>query len=186
MPKELPKQIEELSDKLCLKINEIENLTDELKRAEKARSAMQYDLAEILDTSGYTIGSKIALKNGRTIELKEFFTASIPSITSINKCKDPIKREELIDKKAQCLSWLDSQNLSNIIKNNIIANLPRGDAKLADEISQILEEREISFLREEAVNAMTLKATLKEHLSHGKNIPFDTFSVVTGTELKIK
>lgn len=182
----LPKEIEDLSDKICYKINEIQDLEEKLKKANKSKFLMEKDLSELLDISGFTIGSKIQLKNGRSILLKEFFKASIPSQSSIDKCKDINKQQELIDKKEQCLRWLDQENLSDIIKNNIIANLPRGDNKIANEISDLLLEKGVSYIREENVHAQTLTATLREQLGKGINIPFDIFSVITGTKLEIK
>ena len=186
MTNEIPKQIQDLADKVCLKLNEIEGLEEALKNANKAKYAMEMELSEILDISGYTVGSSIALKNGRTIKLKEFFSSSIPAQSTIDKCKDPIKQEELLEKKQQCLKWLDQNNLSEIIKNNIIANLPRGDQDLAKEISSLLLEKGVAHIREENVHPQTLTATLKEQLRDGVNIPFELFSVQTGTKLEIK
>lgn len=184
--KELPTQIEEVVDKICLKLNEIEIMQEKLKEAESDKSKWLSELADLLDTSGYKIGSKMVLKNGRKLSLKEFFAASIPSKSAIDKCKDPEKQQDLIARKEECLLWLDENGLSDIIKNNIIAMLPRGNQELANDLEEKLSELSIAYSREESVHAQTLKATLKETLKQGKNIPFDTFDVQTGTTVEIK
>jgi hypothetical protein len=186
MTNELPKKIEELADKICLNLNEIENLEEALKFANKKQYAMEKELSELLDISGFTVGSKIELKNGRSITLKDYFKASIPAQSTIDKCKDPIKKQELLDKKENCLKWLDENNLGDIIKNNIVADLPRGSKELAEEISKMLSEKQVSHVKEESVHHSTLTATLNDHVKKGNMIPFDIFSVQIGTKLVIK
>ena len=46
--------------------------------------------------------------------------------------------------------------------------------------------KQISYVREETVHPQTLNATLKEAMKDGKNIPVETFAVMTGTTVEIK
>ncbi len=183
---ELPSQIEELADKICLRINEIELMEEQLSAAKSDKENWMKEMSELLDASGYTIGSTIVLKNGRKMKLKEFFSAKLPSKSSIESCKDPEKQADLEERKEKGLKWLDNNGMGDVIKNNIIAILPRGNQQVADEISEILEQKKVAFVREESVHAMTLTATLKDALRNGKNVPFDTFSITTGTAVEIK
>lgn len=183
---ELPTQIEELANKICVQINEIEVMEESLSKAGKNKEKWLQELAELLDGSGYSIGSKIFLKNGRKMLLKEFFSSSLPSQSSIDRCKDPEKRADLEARKLEGLEWLDKSGLGDVIKNNIVAILPRGNQELAKELAEILEQKQVSYVREESVHAMTLNATLKEQMKKGTNVPFETFGVITGTKVEIK
>lgn len=184
--KELPEHISELADKICLQINEIETLEERLKtlKFEKEESIKQ--MAEILDTAGYAVGSKIFLKNGRQMNLKAYLQASLPSQSAIDACKDENKRQELEDKKTQGLKWLDENGMGDIIKNNIIAVLPRGSNEIAKEIASYLSEKQVSFVKDESVHYQTLLATIKGALKDGMNVPFDVFSINSGTTVEIK
>lgn len=183
---ELPTQIEELADKICLRLNEIEVMEEQLSEAKSDKELWMKEMAELLDTSGYTIGSTIVLKNGRKMKLKEFFSASLPSKSAIDGQKDPEKQADLEERKEKGLKWLDDNGMGDVIKNNIVAILPRGDQQIAKEIAEILEAKKVAYVREESVHAMTLNATLKDAMKNGKNVPFETFSVMTGTVVEIK
>lgn len=183
---ELPTQIEELADKICLRLNDIELMEEQLSAAKSDKESWMKEMAELLDTSGYTIGSTIVLKNGRKMKLKEFFSASLPSKSAIDGQKDPEKQADLEERKEKGLKWLDDNGMGDVIKNNIVAILPRGDQQIAKEIAEILEQKKVAFVREEGVHAMTLNATLKDAMKQGKNVPFETFAVMTGTVVEIK
>jgi predicted RNase H-like nuclease (RuvC/YqgF family) len=183
---QLPANIEELANKICEKMNEIENLEEKLKEDSRSLEMWKNELSELLDNCGYAVGSKISLKNGRQIKLKEFFSASIPSKSAIESCKDSIIKEELINRKQDCFDWLQSNGLSDIIKNNIIASLPKGSNDLANEISEYLMTKSVPHTVEENVHHSTLTATLKEQAKKGISIPFETFSINTGVAVEIK
>lgn len=183
---ELPTQIEELADKICLRLNDIELMEEQLSAAKADKESWMKEMAELLDTSGYTIGSTIVLKNGRKMKLKEFFSASLPSKSAIDGQKDPEKQADLEERKEKGLKWLDDNGMGDVIKNNIVAILPRGDQQIAKEIADILEAKKVAYVREESVHAMTLNATLKDAMKQGKNVPFETFAVMTGTVVEIK
>lgn len=183
---ELPTQIEELADKICLRLNDIELMEEQLSAAKVDKESWMKEMAELLDTSGYTIGSTIVLKNGRKMKLKEFFSANLPSKSAIDGQKDPEKQADLEERKEKGLKWLDDNGMGDVIKNNIVAILPRGDQQIAKEIAEILEQKKVAYVREESVHAMTLNATLKDAMKNGKNVPFETFAVMTGTVVEIK
>lgn len=183
---ELPTQIEELADKICVQINEIEVIEERLSELKSTKEIYMKELAELLDASGYAVGSKIYLKNGREMKLKEFFSANLPSKSTIEGCKDPEKKADLEARKEEGLKWLDKNGLGDVIKNNIVAILPRGGNELAKEVSEFLAEKQVPYVREESVHSQTLTATLKDALRNGKNVPTETFAITTGTAVEIK
>jgi hypothetical protein len=183
---QLPSNIEELANKICQKINDIESNEQKLADDKKSLELWKNELSEMLDNSGYAVGSKISLKNGRRIELKQFFRASIPSETSIEKCRDEEQRQDLISRKKHCFDWLENNNLGGIIKNSIIVSLPKGAQKIAKEISNYLNSIEVDYSQEVNVHHSTLNATLKEAISKGINIPTNIFEVNAGTAVEIK
>ena len=120
------------------------------------------------------------------MKLKEFFSANLPSKSTIEGCKDPEKQADMEERKEKGLSWLDQNGMGDVIKNNIIAILPRGEQDLAKKVSEILFDLKVAHVRDESVHAMTLVATLKDALRNGKNVPFETFAITTGTTVEIK
>lgn len=177
-------------EKLAINISELSDLKKEMeeKIKELAENILIYEreLAELLDSEGFAIGSKITLNNGRILKIEEYFSACIPSASAINGSKDPEKMQDLMDRKEHALKWLDDNNLGDVIKNQVIVMFQRGDNEKAKELMLRLQEQEMQFIKEESVHPMTLKATLKEAMKQGKNVPFDVFSVQTGTAIKIK
>jgi len=174
MDKNQSTQIETLSTKLSEIVEELKQLEEKSKNLNKVKYAVEQELAESLDEAGFTVGSKIELKNGKTVTLKEYFKASIPSQTTINKEKD------------KCLKWLQENQLDDIIKNNIVASLPKDSNEIANELSALLEEKGISFTRDESVHPSTLKSTLDLELKKGNIPPLDDFSVQHGSTVAIK
>lgn len=177
-------------EKRALMISELvdkqEHLEAELKTTNETLAVHEKELADLLAAEGFAIGSKIALSNGRNIVIKDFFSASIPAQSSINSAKDPEKMEELAYKKEQCLKWLDENNLGDVIKNNLVVSFDRGENDKSKKLMEELEDQGLAFIKDESVHPMTLKATLKEAMKDGKNIPFDIFSVQIGTIVNIK
>jgi hypothetical protein len=177
-------------EKLALEISTIEDrkseIESELKQINEKLSTYERELSDILLAQGFEAGSKIKLTNGRNLNIKEYFSASIPAQSSINSAKDAEKAHELQSRKEACLGWLDANDLSDIIKNNIVISLDRGENEKAKELMLDLQEKGVDFLKEESVHPMTLKAALKNAMKDGIEVPFDVFSVQTGISVEIK
>lgn len=184
--KTLSTDIEKLALKICELKDRKEGFEKQVKELGDNIGKFESELAELLSTEGFEIGTTLKLKNGRVLKIKDFFSASIPSQSSINGAKDIEKQEDLIYRKEQALKWLDDNNLSDIIKNQIAISLDRNENEKAKELAAQLEEQGYQFIKEESVHPMTLKSTLKEAISQGLDVPFDTFSVQTGTLIEIK
>lgn len=186
MTKELSPTIEKLANSIHENYAIKEKMEATIKKISEGIRDQEKELAELLDNEGFAVGSKIKLENGRTISVKEFFSASIPSNSKINSEKDPEKAQELMDRKESCHEWLDENGLGGIIKNQIIISLDRGENEKAKLIMEELATKDLMVTKEEIVNHMTLNATLKEQMKKGVNVPFEKFSVQTGTVVDIK
>lgn len=187
MTAKLNLRIEEIALKLCDFEEKIKETEAHLKKLKEQRDRLKFEeLVDLMETNGIKIGSEIILENGRRIIAKEYFTASIPSETKISGEKDPYKQVELIEKRKKCLEWLEQNGLSDIIKNEVVANFKKEDTKKVSELVAILSDKNINYKNEKKVHPSTLKATLKEHLRNGQYIPFEDFNIKQGMVVDIK
>jgi hypothetical protein len=177
---ELAMMLSSLHDNIKVKELELKTLKDEYNNIKTK------ELATLMENEGYAVGSKLILKNGKIIIVKDFFTASIPSITKITSERNPMKQEEMSQMRTQCMQWLNENDLKEIIKNKIVINLDKGDNEKAQEILSFLEDKKVSAKQEETVHPSTLKAVLKELIQSGKDIPFDLFNITSGIFIDIK
>lgn len=184
---EVNKGIEILAIKLTEEVDELKEL--ELKVKEKKKIINQLktkDLAELVDAEGYQAGSKITLKNGRIITVKEFFQASIPSLSAIDKEKDELKQIEKQGKREKALKWLNDNGLADIIKNTVTAKFNKEEGDKAKGLLEWLVKKEISAVRDENVHPATLIATLKEVMGRGEEVPLETFGIMRGIVVDAK
>lgn len=178
-------QIEKMAIAISKMDDDIANIEDRLKKTKANKEAYIRELADLMAAEGFAVGSNIKLSNGRMLSIKDYFSASIPSQSAIEKEKDPEKMEELIFKRQACQKWLDENGLGSIIKNKFIIDLDRGDNERAKELMLELQEKDYDFVRDESVHHSTLTSTLKEEVKKGVNIP-DFFGAQVGTTIKIK
>lgn len=175
---EISRGIEILALKLHSEVAELKELESKVK--EKKSSIHQLktkDLAEMVDSEGYQVGSKIALSNGKTITVKEFFTSSIPSLTHVAKEKDPMKQVDLQERRKKAFKWLDDNGKGDVIKNTVAVKFNREEGDKAKQLMEWLLNKGIEASRDENVHAQTLNATLKEAMSNGEAVPMDVFKI---------
>lgn len=177
-------------EKLALAISDIKSKIEtkekELKELNVALGSYELELAELMTLEGFEVGSTIQLSNGRKLKIKEFFNASMVSQGAIDKEKDPSLLEELYERKEQQIKWLEENNLADIIKNKIVIALDRGEQEKANELMLELQDKGLSFTRDESVHASTLCATLKKEFKNGNDVPKDLFGIHVGTKVEIK
>lgn len=176
----LNSKIEELAlkaDELRQSIEDAEQKLEEDKK--KYNELTMKELPELLESQGLTIGSRLVLKNGSTLVLKDFFSCSIPSESKINSEKDAEKREVLFERRREALDWLSKNNLGDIIKDFIDININK-NPELTKKVLDWVKENNLDYIHDESVHPLTLKATLKEQLGRGLQIPFETFDITTG------
>lgn len=85
--------------------------------------------------------------------------------------------------KDRVAAWLDANGYGAIIKDTLL--LEKG--ALTPEIENALADAGLSYVRDSAINGSQLKATIKNHVEHGGELPpKDAISVEIYTEAKIK
>lgn len=176
----LNEQIEKLAIEASELYTEIEKTEKKLEEDQKKyNELMTKELPDLLESQGLKIGSRLVLKNGLVLTLKDFFSCSIPSETTIQKAKDIDKKGELLERRADAIKWLVDNNLKDIIKDFIDININK-DPELKEKVLNWVKENNLDYTHDETVHPQTLKATLKEQMSRGKEIPFEIFDIVTG------
>ena len=81
--------------------------------------------------------------------------------------------------------WLRGHGFGDLIKNEVTVKFPKGKESEAIEVMQAMDSAGHTAVRKEAVNAMTLKAFIKEQLEKGTNLP-STISVFPYSSATIK
>ncbi|TXH47709.1 MAG: hypothetical protein E6Q97_26590 [Desulfurellales bacterium] len=90
------------------------------------------------------------------------------------------------EKAEEAHAWLRSHNYGDLIKNNIILSLGKGEDKKAEKIEAWCVKQKLDYERKEQVHPMTLKAFVAEQLKKGVDIPHDLLGVHVANVAKIK
>lgn len=172
------KGIEILALRLHSELAELKSLEEKVKeKVTIIHKLKTKDLAEMVDSEGYQVGSKIVLSNGKTITVKEFFTSEIPTLTKVMNEKDPLKQVTLQERRVKAFAWLDKNGKGDIIKNTVNVKFNREESNKAKQLMEWLLKKGIEATRDENVHASTLNATLKEAMANGESVPMDVFKI---------
>ena len=158
-----------LSDKVI----ELKNLEDEITNAEesisklkeKARILSQVEIPLMMHEMHIT---KLKLKDGESVEVKPFYSASIvPEV------------------QEQAFEWLRNNGLGDIIKNDITVTFGRGEDNKAANYAVLARGQGFEPVQKINVHAQTLKAVVRERLEAGQEMPSDLFKTFAGNQTKI-
>lgn len=119
------------------------------------------------------------------IKIEDVIRASLPSKGAIAAAKSEDERAELIERKASAFSWLRGNNAESIIKNLLIATVPKGKDSLVEKVTALLTKLKLPFEREETVHPSTLSKHVHKTVEAGNPIPFDIFNVSVGKKARI-
>ena len=158
-----------LSDKV-LRLKELEDeianaeeSTNKLK--EKARILSQVEIPLMMHEMHIT---KLKLKDGESVEIKPFYSASIvPEV------------------QEQAFEWLRNNGLGDIIKNDITVTFGRGEDNKAANYAVLARGQGFEPVQKINVHAQTLKAVVRERLEAGQEMPSDLFKTFAGNQTKI-
>ena len=158
-----------LSDKV-LKLKDLE---DEIANAEEsinklkeqARILSQIEIPAMMQDMHIT---KLKLKDGESVEVKPFYSASIT----------PENQEKAFE-------WLRNNGLGDIIKNDITVTFGRGEDNKAAEYAVLARGQGFEPVQKVGVHAQTLKAVVRERLESGQEMPSDIFKTFAGNQTKI-
>jgi hypothetical protein len=162
-PDQLSKEINTLQDIHQEIFNQEEKLK-ELKEREKYYSGIIIpDLMQQLNLKTLT------LKDGSQIEVKNVFGASI-----------------IADKKQEAHSWLRTNGLGAIVKNEITVKFGLNEDNKAEQYATLARGQGYEPDRKVAVHASTLRTTLEDFHTRGGKIPSEFFRTFEGNQTKIK
>ena len=158
-----------LSDKV-LKLKDLE---DEISNAEEsinklkeqARILSQIEIPIMMQEMHIT---KLKLKDGESVEVKPFYSASIsPEI------------------QEKAFEWLRNNGLGDIIKNDITVTFGRGEDNKAAQYAVLARGQGFEPVQKVGVHAQTLKAVVRERIESGQDMPSDLFKTFAGNQTKI-
>jgi len=158
-----------LSDKV-LKLKDLEdeilNAEERLSQLkEQARILSQVEIPAMMQDMHIT---KLKLKDGESVEVKPFYSASIIP--------------EFQDKAFQ---WLRSNGLGDVIKNDITVTFGQGEDNKAAEYAGLARGQGYEPVQKVGVHSQTLKAVFRERVESGLDLPSDTFKTFAGNQTKI-
>ena len=158
---------------LAKQIKNLRTLEDEVKADEQALKDKQKELerisGEVIPTMLSEMGlSSLKLADGSAVEVKPYYAANI-----------------LIKNREAAYSWLRSNALGDIIKNEITVSFGRNEDNKAAEYANLARGQGFQPTQKLKVEPMTLKALVRERIEAGKTMPMDIFNVFVGNRTKI-
>lgn len=147
-------------------ISDVEAKLKELK--ESRRRLSEVTIPEMMEELGVT---KMVLDSGETVSTKMDVYASVPS-----------------ENWPDALGWLEANGLGDIIKTRVSLTYGRGEREAAVKMADYLSSTGAAVTLEEKVHPLTLRATIKELLAKGVDVPLDVFGAreYMKTVVKIK
>ena len=161
--------VKSLSDQVL----KLRNLEDQVKEAEdnlkKLKQEADVISSEVIPTMMIEMNvSTLKLADGSAVEVKPVYGASIPA-----------------DKKEEAFTWLRSNGLGDLIKNEVTVAFGRNEDNKAAEYATLAQGRGYEPIQKLKVEPMTLKALVRERLESGKEMPSDLFNVFAGNRTKL-
>ena len=161
-------------NKLAAKVKElqginqaIETLEESLKNTKKDYEALS---GEIIPTMMSEMGlSELKLMDGSAVEVKPYYAANIS-----------------VKNRDSAYSWLRSNGLGDIIKNEITVSFGRNEDNKAAEYANLAKGQGYQPTQKLKVEPMTLKALVRERIEKGLEMPTDIFNVFVGNRTTIK
>ena len=158
---------------LADQVKNLRNLEDQLKVDEELLKNKKRDIekisGEIIPTLLSEMGlSSLKLADGSAVEVKPYYAANIS-----------IKNREA------AYNWLRSNNLGDIIKNDITVSFGMNEDNKAAEYANLAQSQGFQPTQKLKVEPMTLKALVRERIENNKEMPMDIFNVFVGNRTKI-
>ena len=158
-----------LSDKV-LKLKDLE---DEITNAEEsinklkeqARILSQVEIPAMMQEMHIT---KLKLKDGESVEVKPFYSASI-----------------IPEVQEQAFTWLRNNGLGDIIKNDITVTFGQGEDNKAAKYAVLARGQGFEPVQKVGVHSQTLKALFRERSESGSDLPSEFFKTFAGNQTKI-
>ena len=159
---------------LAGKVEELKSLEDEILNAEesikklkeKRNYVSQIEIPQMMQEMNIT---KLKLKDGQSVEVGNFYSASI-----------------LPDKQEEAFKWLRENGLGDIIKNEITVTFGRGEDNKASSYANLAKGQGYEPVQKVGVHPQTLKGVVRERHEAGHDMPSDYFKTYVGNRTNIK
>ena len=113
--------------------------------------------------------SNFTMADGSMIEVKPFYSASIPK-----------------DRKGEAFEWLRKHGYDDIIKNLVSVQFGRGEDDDASKLIGMIRENGMIPSQTEKIESQTLRAWVREMVEQGVKFPTELFGAFCGTKANIK
>ena len=113
--------------------------------------------------------SNFTMADGSMIEVKPFYSASIPK-----------------DRKGEAFEWLRKHGYDDIIKNLVSVQFGRGEDDDASKLIGMIRENGMIPSQTEKIESQTLRAWVREMVEQGVTFPTELFGAFCGTKANIK
>ena len=158
---------------LANQVKSLKELEDELKADEESLKNKKKEIerisGEVIPTMLSEMGlSSLKLADGSAVDVKPYYAANIS-----------------IANREAAYSWLRSNGLGDIIKNDITVSFGRNEDNKAAEYANLARGQGFEPTQKWKVEPMTLKALVRERIEAGKDMPMDIFNVFVGNRTKI-
>lgn len=145
---------------------EISELNEALSEKEKNyRTLTELTIPEAMSQAGVR---KFVMEDGSTIDIKPFYSASIPKA-----------------RQAEAFEWLRKHGYDDIIKNTVSVRFGRNEDVLCRRLLTTLGEQGYPADKTEKIEPQTLKAWAKERIEKGQPIDSELFGVYVGQKAVI-
>ena len=161
-PNDLAKKVQELKD-LEDEIFNAENSVKKLK--EKANILSQFEIPQMMEEMNI---KKLKLKDGETVEVSNFYSASI-----------------IPEKQEDAFNWLRENGRGDIIKNDITVTFGKGEDNKAMAYATLAKGQGYEPVQKVGVHPQTLKGVVRECSESGIELP-DCFKTYVGNRTNIK
>lgn len=159
--------IAELAKEALAMEADIEDLEKTLaEKKEALRGITDERIPEALREIGM---SKFEMTDGSIIEVKPFYSASIPA-----------------DRRGEAYEWLRAHGFDDIIKNTVSVQFGRGEDDAAGELINVIRKQGLLPEQAEKIESQTLKAWVREMVEQGTEFPTELFGAYIGQKAKIK
>ena len=161
-PNELANKVQQLKDLE----DEIANAEDSIKKLkEKANILSQFEIPQMMEEMNI---KKLKLKDGETVEVSNFYSASI-----------------IPEKQEDAFNWLRENGRGDIIKNDITVTFGRGEDNKAAQYAVLAKGQGYEPVQKVGVHPQTLKGVVRECNESGIELP-DCFKTYVGNRTNIK
>jgi hypothetical protein len=158
-------------NELANKVQQLKNLEDEITNAEdsvkklkeKANVISQFEIPQMMKEMNI---KKLKLTDGETVEVSNFYSASI------------------VDQEL-AFQWLRENGRGDIIKNDITVTFGRGEDNKAAEYAVLAKGQGYEPVQKVGVHPQTLKGVVRECDESGIELP-DCFKTYVGNRTNIK